>query len=97
MTEINLNLYNVVGVDDLAAARQLEKEGYMLTDLTNIAKPCPMCGSKHISMIYPKIKEVYRVHILCADCGLNGYQIVFQDVDINDAMERTIKYWNTRV
>ena len=69
----------------------------MTRDLTGIAKPCPMCGSKRIYMPYPKIDVIYSVHIQCADCGLNGYKNVFKDVDIDDAMERTIKYWNTRV
>ena len=68
----------------------------MTRDLTNIAKPCPMCGSKRIYMPYPKIDVIYSVHIQCADCGLNGYKNVCKDVNIDDAMERTIKYWNTR-
>lgn len=70
----------------------------MTRDLTGIAKPCPMCGSKRIYMDYPKMMDiVYSVTIQCADCGLNGYKNLFSDVDFNDAMDRTIKYWNTRV
>ena len=69
----------------------------MIRDLTNIAKPCPICGSKRIYMPYPEIDFIYTVHIQCADCGLNGFINVIKDVDIDDAMERTIKYWNTRV
>lgn len=69
----------------------------MTRDLTNIAKPCPMCGSKRIYMPYPEIDVFYSVHIQCVDCGLNGFINVTKDFNIDDAMERVIKYWNTRV
>lgn len=68
----------------------------MLKNLTDIAKPCPMCGSKRIYMQYPNVDVIYSVHIQCADCGLSGYRNVTKDVSVDDAMERTIKYWNTR-
>jgi hypothetical protein len=68
-----------------------------MKDLTNIAKPCPMCGSKRIYILYPKVDFIYSVmSIKCADCGLTGYKNVTNDVSIEDVMERTINYWNTR-
>jgi DNA-directed RNA polymerase subunit RPC12/RpoP len=36
----------------------------MMRDLTGIAKPCPMCGSKRIYMLYSKIDVIYSVHII---------------------------------
>lgn len=69
----------------------------MTKDLTGIAKPCPMCGSRRIYMPLPTPDVIYSVKIQCADCGLNGYKNVLKDVSVDDAMERTIKYWNTRV
>lgn len=68
----------------------------MTKDLTGIAKPCPMCGSKRIYMSYPMVDVVYSVSIQCADCGLNGFKNFFKDVNVDDGMERTINYWNTR-
>ena len=68
----------------------------MIKDLTGIAKPCPMCGSRRIYMPLPTVDVVYSVKIKCADCGLNGYKNVLMSVDVDDEMERTIKYWNTR-
>jgi len=68
----------------------------MTRDLTGKVKPCPMCGSKRIYLPYPELDFIYTVHIRCADCGLNGYKNVTREVDVDDAIERVIKYWNTR-
>lgn len=68
----------------------------MTKDLTGKVKPCPMCGSERIYLPFPEVNTIYSVRIQCADCGLNGFVSVMGNVDIDDAMERVIKYWNTR-
>ena len=68
----------------------------MTRDLTGKAKPCPICGSKRIYMPYPKMDIMYSVKIQCADCGLNGYRNFTEKVNMEEAMNRTIEYWNTR-
>ena len=68
----------------------------MTMDLTGKVKPCPMCGSERIYIPYPEIDVFYSVYIRCADCGLTGYKSALKSVDVQDAMERAINYWNTR-
>lgn len=64
----------------------------MTRDLTGIARPCPMCGSKRIYLKDFVIDAIYSAEIRCADCGLNGYKNAFGD----NAIKEAIIYWNTR-
>ena len=62
----------------------------------DIAKPCPLCGSKKIYIEDPNVDEQYEVKIGCDNCGLNGCKSFTEDVDVETAIERTINYWNNR-
>lgn len=46
----------------------------MTRDISSIAKPCPMCGSKRIYMDESNYDSLFSVRIQCADCGLSGYK-----------------------
>ena len=70
----------------------------MHINVSDKAKPCPMCGSSQILMEMPKDSEYfYSLHIKCADCGLNGYMsFVTSRVPFNTGEQELLNYWNTR-
>ena len=41
----------------------------MTRNVSDQAKPCPMCGSKRIYVDEPEYNVLFSVHIKCADCG----------------------------
>jgi len=68
----------------------------MNKDLTGIAKPCPMCGSKKISLSYGYIfGNQSKYTITCNKCYLTGYKISRFYAD-EKVIQQTIDYWNTR-
>lgn len=67
----------------------------MIIDLTGRAEPCPICGSKRIYIEDPVHDIIFSIKIRCADCGLTGFKTFTQNE--KDPVEKTVKYWNTRV
>ena len=68
----------------------------MLRDLSEKAKPCPLCGGKRIYSDSPKIDFIYTINIFCADCGLKGFKNFIKDVSIDEGTQRVLDYWNDR-
>ena len=76
----------------------------MVRDLSEKAKPCPLCGSTRIysdksvttRTCYPSVDYIYSISIFCADCGLKGFKNFTKDVSVDEGTERVLNYWNTR-
>ena len=68
----------------------------MVRNLSNKAKPCPLCGGVRIYSDYPSVDIIYSISIVCADCGLKGFKNFTKEVDIEEGTRRVIEYWNTR-
>ena len=66
----------------------------MTRNVSDQAKPCPMCGSKRIYVDEPEYNVLFSVHIKCADCGLSGFKNFTYKA--KNPIQRTIDYWNTR-
>ena len=68
----------------------------MTRDLSNKAKPCPLCGGTRIYSDVPTVDYIYSISIQCADCGLKGFKNFIKDVSIDEGTQRVLDYWNTR-
>lgn len=68
----------------------------MVRDLSEKAKPCPLCGSTRIYSDYPAVDYIYSISISCADCGLKGFKNFTKNVSVDEGTERVLNYWNTR-
>lgn len=68
----------------------------MVRNLSEKAKPCPLCGGTRIYSDYPKVDYFYNISIYCADCGLKGFKNFTKDVSVEEGTKRVIDYWNTR-
>ena len=70
----------------------------MTIDISNKAKPCPLCGSTRIFLEEKHDMEPlgYTLYISCGDCGLRSFKSYTRSVEYVDAESRTLKYWNTR-
>lgn len=67
-----------------------------MRDVSYRSKPCPMCGCKTIIVPDVKPSALYDVKIRCARCGLTGIRTFDGDTPYTEALNKVIKYWNTR-
>ena len=71
----------------------------MYINVSDKAKPCPMCGSSQILIEVPQeIDRIYSLTISCADCGLRGFKNFLRS-EVNpftNGEQKLLDYWNNR-
>lgn len=71
----------------------------MYINVSDKAKPCPICGSSQILIELPyEIDSIYSLKISCADCGLRGFKNFLRrnTPPFNDGQQKLLDYWNNR-
>ena len=69
----------------------------MNKDVSDKAKPCPMCGGKDIYIEIGDLYPLYTMYIKCTKCGLKGWKnFLLPNTSTEEGEEKLIKYWNTR-
>ena len=69
----------------------------MTKDVSDRAKPCPLCGGKDIYIKVGDIDTIYTMYIACSNCGLKGFKnFLHGRVSSFEGEIRLIEYWNTR-
>lgn len=66
--------------------------------VSDIAKPCPICGCSKILIEAPEDSDyIYSLKIKCENCGLNGYMCFgTKKVPFDEGAWKLLDYWNNR-
>lgn len=68
----------------------------MNKNVSDRAKPCPLCGGKDIYIKVGDLNPIYAMYIACSNCGLKGFKNFLKRVPTYEGEARLIDYWNTR-